>query len=171
MTDSCLILIDMQNGVFKLKDGVYNAEAIIKNTEHCIKAALHKNMKVVMTQHENNSFLCKYSDEWDIIKDIKTYSHKSFMLEKRHPSIYQDTNLKNFLQKNDIITVYICGLISNGCIKDACLESFQLGFNVYLIDDCHSTVYKNAQKVISDVNKQMNEAGIKLISAASFGEN
>ena len=158
----------MQNGVFTLKDGVYNADTIIDNSEKCIKKAMNKNFKIIMTQHENKSFLRKGTDDWDLIEDVKKYSDESFIFEKSRPSIFQNTSLKGFLIENGITTIYVGGLISNGCVKDACLESVQHGFDVYLIDDCHSTVYKNAKKVINDINIQMQEAGINLISTASF---
>jgi nicotinamidase-related amidase len=171
MNKSCLIIIDMQNGVFKQRNEVFNSEIIIKNTENCIRIALRNNIEIVFTQHENKSSLIKYSEAWDLIDSLKNYPNNTYILEKKHPSIYKNTELQKFLQQNEISTIYIGGLVSNGCVKVACVESNKNGYNVFLISDCHSTVYKNAEKIITEVNKEMKESGINLITTQSFVEN
>jgi nicotinamidase-related amidase len=171
MNKSCLIIIDMQNGVFKQKNEVFNSAIIIKNAENCIRNALSNNIEIVITQHENKSSLIKHSEAWDLFDSLKNYSNKTYILEKKHPSIYKNTELQIFLQQNEISTIYIGGLVSNGCVKAACLESNKNGYNVFLISDCHSTVYKNAGKIITEVNNEMEEAGIDLITTQSFVEN
>lgn len=171
MSKSCLIIIDMQNGILKQKNNVFNSDIILDNIEQCIHHALEKNIKVVITQHENRSSLLKYSKEWNLIDSLKQFSDKCFLIEKKHPSIYKNTNLQDVLNKDEIKTVYIGGLVSNGCIKAACLESMKNGYTSYLLEDCHSTFYKNAEKIISEVNTEMNNVGIKLIATHSFVES
>lgn len=171
MSKSCLIIIDMQNGVFKLKNGIFNTATIIDNSTSCLEHAIDNDIQIILTQHENNSFLLKHSEDWELIDSVKKYSAKSFIIEKKHPGIYKDTGLQDYLQQTKITDIYIGGLISNGCVKEACLDSLNHGYNVHLIKDCHSTFYANAEKIIANVNNDLDMAGIDLLSTPSFVEN
>ena len=171
MNKSCLIIIDMQNGILKLKNGVFYVDSIIKYSEICVKHAIDNYSQVILTQHENKSFLLKHSEDWELIDSVKKYSAKTYVLEKKYPSIYKDTGLQDYLRRIGITDIYIGGLISNGCVKEACLDSIKHGYNVHLLEDCHSTFYANAKKIITDVNKELEKVGVDLVSTPSFVEN
>jgi len=57
-------------------------------------------------------------------------------------------------------------IISNGCIKEACLGGMKNNFNIILISDAHSTFNKNADKIISNINDELKAQGaiLKLCS-------
>lgn len=57
----------------------------------------------------------------------------------------------------------VAGLLSNGCVRDACLGALKRGYAVCLLRDAHSTVYQNAKKIIGDVNREMEAAGVRVI--------
>lgn len=168
---TCLLIIDMQNGVFALKDGVFDADGILANAEKCIRHSLDNGIKVILTRHENKSFLRRNSEGWELSDSVDKYSLKAFILKKKHPSVYEDTGLHDYLRKNDVSDIYIGGLISNGCIREACLDSIKHGYKAHLIEDCHSTFYANAKKIIAEINGEMKKAGIHLVSASSFIES
>ncbi|MBN2738709.1 MAG: cysteine hydrolase [Spirochaetales bacterium] len=170
MSKPCLILIDLQKGVVALKNGVFNADAIIKHSVICLKHAINKGIQVILTQHENNSFLIKHSENWELMESVKKYSSNAFILEKKHPGIYKESGLEEYLQQINTSDLYIGGLISNGCVREACIDSLKHGFPVHLLEDCHSTFYGNAKKVITDINSELEKAGIDLISTLSFIE-
>lgn len=171
MSKSCLIIIDMQDGIFSQKNGVFNSDILITNIARCIQHAHEQNMQVVITQHENKSSLVKGSEDWKVISPFQEFLPNSYILEKKHPSIYKNTNLQSFLEKDEITTLYFGGLVSNGCVKAACIESQKKGFTTQLISDCHSTFYNNAETIISDINTEMKKSGIELLSTQSFVEN
>ena len=171
MSKSCLIIIDMQNGVLKLKNGISNADTIIGYSKSCLEHAINNDIQIILTQHENKSFLIKHTKDWELIDPLKKYSAKSSIIEKKNPSIFKDTGLQDYLQQINITDIYIGGLISNGCVKEACLDSIKHGYNVHLLKDCHSTFYTNAEKIIADVNNELEIAGIDLVSTPSFFEN
>lgn len=171
MNKSCLLIIDMQNGVFQLKNKVFDEEILKINTSLCINKAITKGMNIIFTQHENKTSFKKDSENWKLIDFVQTALKDSYVLHKKHPGIFKNTELLKYLQQNGIKDLYIAGLVSNGCVRAACLDSNSNGFNVFLILDCHSTVYKNAGRIITEVNNEMEAAGISLITTKSFVEN
>ncbi len=63
---SCLIVIDVQKGIFKLKQPVYNENALMQTLAKAIAFARANKIKIIFTQHENNSFLKRESVQWQI---------------------------------------------------------------------------------------------------------
>ena len=171
MGKSCLIIIDMQTGIFHQKNGVFNSDTLISNIKLCIQHAFEQDMQVVITQHENKSSLIKGSEDWRVINSFQEFLSKSYVLEKKHPSIFSNTNLQNDLEADDITSLYFCGLVSNGCVKAACLESIKKGFATQLISDGHSTFYNNPETIISGINAEMKNVGVELLSTPSFVGN
>jgi|GEM_PF-5817729 len=164
---SCLIIIDVQKGIFKLKQPVYNEQKLIKTLYSIITKARKENIKIIYTQHENNTFLKNGTQDWYILDEIQP-TEKDIIVTKKHPSIYENTKLKNILEQEKITQLYIAGLISNGCIKDACMDSIKYNYKVYLIKDGHSTFYKNSDKIISSVNNELEKQNVILISSENL---
>ena len=159
---SCLIIIDVQKGIFKLKQPVYNQDRLIVNVKETIKSAKDNNITIIYTQHENKTFLIKDSVDWEFVDDIKPTGEDHLIIYKKHPGIFKDTNLLDLLRQKEINKLYIAGLISNGCVKDACLDGLKNGYDVILIANAHSTFNKNAAKIIAKVNDEMKSQGITL---------
>lgn len=68
------------------------------------------------------------------------------------------TGLTEWLQKNDIETVYIMGLATDYCVKFSCLDAIKDGFSVHIIQDgCRG------------VNIQQNDSEIALLEMKSKG--
>ena len=171
MRKSCLIIIDMQTGIFHQKNGVFNSDTLISNITRCIRHAFEQEMQVVITQHENKSSLLKGSKDWRVINPFQEFLSKSYVLEKKHPSIFKNTNLQNNLEADNITSLHFCGLVSNGCVKAACMESLKKGFTTKLISDAHSTFYNNPETIIASINSEMKNVGVGLLSTPSFVEN
>lgn len=158
---SGLIIVDMQEGVLKLKQPVYNESSLIENIKKLTIWARDKKFKVLYTQHENSSFLLHGSPDWKIVRQLEMCDTDS-VLYKKHPSIFKETKLLTELKYEDISRLYIVGLISNGCIKEACLDALNNNFEVVLVKDAHSTFYKNASKVIDQINNEIENAGAQI---------
>lgn len=168
MSNSCLIIIDMQNGIFKQKNGVFNSDIIINNINKSIHHSSENNIIVIITQHENKTSLQKNSENWEIINSLSLITGEHYILEKKHPSIFKNTDIQTILKNNDISSLYICGLVSNGCVKLACLESLKNEYKTYIITDGHSTFYKNPDKIIKDVNYELKSTGVEHITSLDF---
>ena len=51
----------------------------------------------------------------------------------------------------------------NGCVKEASLSALKRGYAVCLLRDAHSTIYKNAKRIIGGVNREMEAAAAHMI--------
>ena len=79
--------------------------------------------------------------DWEIIPELEPSNADIFVM-KTHPSIFIETRLEQILDEVKSKKLYICRLITNGCIKQACIEALEKGYAVTLIIDAHSTFNK-----------------------------
>ena len=79
----------------------------------------------------------------ELIDIIKPYSYESNSNEsnsnviiKKYYSGFKETNLDEYLKKNNITTLVFCGLTINTCVKATILDALKLGYKVKIITDC-----------------------------------
>ena len=157
-----VIIIDMQNGVFNLKQPVYQAQLLVENIKSQLNAARLNQITIIFTQHDNKTFLQKGSNDWEIIEELAPGTDELFVY-KSSPSVFNGTDLENLLKERKINHLIISGLITNGCVQQACTEALHKDYHVTLVSDAHSTFYKKAGKVIKDWNDQIEELGATVI--------
>ncbi len=162
-----LLVIDMQKAIFELKRPVYAADGLIRSVNAAINAARAGGVQVIFTRHENKSFLIKGTPGWRTADEIDVREY-DVILEKKHPDVFVDTGLDGLLKAGGINTLIVAGLISNGCVKTACLSAIQRGYDVFLLSDAHSTFYKNAETIIAQTNREMEAAGVRLLTAGQM---
>lgn len=160
----CLIVIDMQKGVFGLKRAVHGEEQLIQNVQTAIRFAREHNVRVMFSLHENDTFLKPGTPGHPIIGDLDVLEGDT-VIRKKHPDIFTDTNLIDILEQDHISSVIIVGLISNGCVMRACQSALDHRLNVILLKDAHSTFYNHAEEIIERVNREMERAGASVVSA------
>lgn len=165
MGEGALLVIDMQRGVMQ-KD-VYKANTLIKNINMLAEAFREHNHQVIFIRHTNTSSLKVGSDEW-MLSDALNITDKDIIFDKHFSSVFKEKSFLPLLKQNDIATLVIAGLVSNGCVQAACLDGKKAAFNVILINDAHSTFSKDPEKVISDWNNKLEVEGIKVISTEEF---
>ena len=131
-----LIIIDVQNGL--IEKNLYQKE------------------------HYNSKTLKYGSNEWEIYSGLNKIEN-DIIIQKRHGSIFKETNLKQLLKENKIKNIIICGLVSNGCVYFSCKDGIDNGFNAKLIKTGHSNWLKDAENKINEVNNELENIGIKII--------
>jgi nicotinamidase-related amidase len=165
--EKCLIIIDVQVGIFNLKNKVFREDELIGSIQALIQEARKRQYAIIFTQHENKSFLKKNTLDWEIVAELEPSNTDIFVM-KTHPSIFKETRLEQILDELKSKKITICGLITNGCIKQACIEALERGYDVTLIVDAHSTFNKNPEKVINEWNGKLEEMGVKLRSTQNL---
>ncbi len=157
-----LLLIDVQKAIFEMKQPVYAQTDFIENIKLAVSFARENHIRTIFSLHENKSFLKKGTQGHQIIDEIDVLED-DIILAKKHPNVFLKTGLDNILKGEGIETVIVAGLISNGCVKDACLSALKNGYAVCLLSDAHSTFYKNGKKIIEDINRDMEAAGVRVV--------
>jgi len=163
-----LLIIDMQNGIFELKQPVWDAESLIGNVNQAIRYARGAGIRVIFSQHENRSFLKPGTEAHRIAGSIELNKDDA-IISKKHPDVFKETGLDDMLKTEGIQGLIVAGLISNGCVRDACLSAKQKGYEALLLSDAHSTFYSNAKKVVETVNREMEQAGVRLGTVEQMG--
>lgn len=163
MLHTALILVDVQKGIFTLKNPVHKSAELLDSLKRLTAWARENGVKLIYMQHENASFLKKGSEGWGIVDSLKPFKGDA-VIAKRHPGVFTETGLSQTLTDGGIKTLLICGLITNGCVRDACLQALERGYDVALVTDAHSTYYKNAAKMVSQLHDEMAQKGVRLLS-------
>jgi len=161
-----LLVIDMQNEGLLNRD-VFNKYGLINNVNSIIDF-FHKNKKpVFFIQHSNKSFLKANTDGWKIYEALHL-SKEDKIVNKRNINVFREQHFLSLLEEYRIEEAIITGLVSNGCINAACLGGLDMGISVTLISDGHSTFCKNAEKVVSKYNLQLEKQGVRVIPALKW---
>jgi nicotinamidase-related amidase len=166
----CLIVIDMQKGIFSLKQRVENAPELMRNIQLALACARQHDIDIVFSQHANDTFLRPGSEGHALVDSLSVMPGDT-VLAKTQPDILTGAGLAERLRERHITALIIAGLISNGCVQSACLSALAHGFDVVLLSDSHSTFYRQADKVVARVNGAMAAAGVRLLSTAELCED
>ncbi|BFM49014.1 cysteine hydrolase family protein [Marinomonas sp. THO17] len=135
---SALLVVDVQNGVFRSANPPYLSECVISNIKQLLGYASSSEIKIVFIQHEIPGVLEPGSDGWQLFSDL-TINDSSYKIRKRTPDSFHDTNLREYLDENEIEHVLICGFSTEFCIDRTAFSAASKGYKVTLIEDAHTT--------------------------------
>ena len=161
-TNECLLVVDMQARFFQMKQPVFQAESLVRAVSNAIRNARANGLLVVYTQQENKAALHPGTPGWKILRDLQP-APGDVIIRKRLPGVFQDTPLEKLLRQRGITRLRICGLLTNGSVKDACLTALDKGYAVTLIANGHSTFFHNAPRLVADWNQRLREKGVRLL--------
>ena len=88
--------------------------------------------------------------------DVDSYSC-FFDVIKNNP-----TNAHEQLQSKGIKTLYFCGVATDYCVKSSVIDALELGYEVYVIEDCIAAV--NPNDIPASI-QAMKEKGAKIITS------
>lgn len=153
---SALLIIDVQNAMFSLGNGVYEGKTIIDNLQKLIQQARTNDAPVIYIQHDNGKGtpLERGTDDWHIHTAIKPLN-EDFVVEKQTPDAFHQTHLESILTERSINHLYITGMQTELCVDTTTRRAFSLGFDVTLISDGHSTFdtdHLKAEQIIQHHN-------------------
>jgi nicotinamidase-related amidase len=155
-----LILIDIQNGLTQKKK-LYNETVFIDTVNSALLSFRESDSKAIFVQHNNNQ-LRKGSIDWEIDKRIDKQK-EDIIIQKKHGNAFQNTNLKQHLLDLKINQITIAGLVSHGCVKATCLGGLSEGFEISLLKNGHTNWNKDAEKKISDTERELTEHRVMIV--------
>jgi nicotinamidase-related amidase len=166
MTDkTVLFVIDMQKGL--LDKEIYHKEELLGNIKKLIALFHSKGLPVIFIQHNNDSLLKLLSDDWMLDQGLVAADGDLFV-NKTHSNVFEEKEFLPLLKANDFQEGIVTGLVTNGCIKNACLGAKSNGFPVTLISDAHSTFHKDPVKVIHEWEQKLAAEGIPMMTTDEF---
>jgi nicotinamidase-related amidase len=139
MTDTALILVDIQNDYFENGNWpVARMAAASANAARLLEHARKSGQVVVHVHHEipsdNAPFFRPGTDGARIHASVAPRRDEAVIL-KHHPNSFRETGLLALLQDNKIRNVTICGAMSQMCIDATARAAADFGFDVTVAED------------------------------------
>jgi nicotinamidase-related amidase len=170
MENAALLVIDMQNGLFEKNTPVYKANELLAGVNMLSDAFHAHSLPVFLIRHTNDSFLKEGTPGWQL-HDLLHIGQDDVLLTKSVSDSFQERCVVSALEDRSIKSVCICGLVTHGCVKAACLGGLKRGYKVTLASDAHSSFHKDAGVLIGDWNVKLADAGVTVLSVHDIIEN
>ncbi len=149
----CLLVIDVQNGMFNLPREMNKGDVILNNISDLIKKARYEEAAVIYMQHcggENSPFE-EGSEGWKIHPRVFP-GEEDTVLKKYHSDAFLNTGLDDILRSMEIRELVICGFVTEGCVDTTIRRAYSLGYKLEVVRDCHSTTDSTVLKAEQIVN-------------------
>jgi nicotinamidase-related amidase len=165
-----LLVIDVQQGLFKKSTPIYKANELLENITTLVDRARASDVPVFYIQHSDARSLVKDSADWQLHEELQPLRTDT-LIHKRHGNAFEDTPLDEILRARNVTTVVVTGLVTQGCVRATCIGARELGFTVILVQDGHSTFSKKAAKLITEWNEKLNTRQIAVIPTSEITFN
>ncbi len=172
-SQTALLIIDVQLGMFDESDPVYDGPELLEKIKTLIGQARSAGVPVIYVQHndrDSRSPLFTGSPTWTIHPDIQP-AEGELVVQKYYPDAFQETVLQEELEKREIKNLVIAGLQTEYCVDTTCRRAFSLGYPVKLAQDAHgtwSTHQLTARQIIDHHNQVLSGWFVKLVPAAQI---
>lgn len=165
---TALLVIDMQVGLLDGPQPPHNKESLIANTVLLIHAARAARVPVYFAQHTGpaGSPIAEDSPLWQLSTALpQEKSDRRF--NKTRPSCFFDTPLLAELRGAGITRLAIAGMKTDYCVDTTCRAAADLGFDVMLVSDAHSTTDSavlSARQIIDHHNATLAGPFVTLVA-------
>ncbi len=175
-SDTALLIIDVQLGMFAENDPVYNCDALLMTLGDLIARARAASVPVIYIQHSGgeNHPLKPGSPGWPIHSAIAP-TEGELVIHKRHPDSFQETNLQHELGERGIKRLIVAGIQTEYCVDTTCRRAYSLSYDVTLVQDAHSTwdtEHLKAMQIIAHHNQTLGGwfVALKAAREIEFGK-
>lgn len=166
---AALLTIDMQQGMFMLPIAPFRGEEVVATVARLQSRARAAGVPLLHVQHDGGTghILAKGTSGWPFHTALAPRAEEG-VIEKRHCSAFQETELHERLARADIRRIIVAGMQTEHCVDAACRAARALGYAVVLAKDAHtafdSPVLPAAQ-IVAHHNLTLGESFVELIAA------
>lgn len=168
---TALLLIDIQQGLIDSPEGLHDAEVIIGRCADLLQRARVAGVPVLHVQHnEEGSELDRNSPGWHTHASVAPKAGEP-VIEKTTSSAFITGELDQKLKSAGIDKLVIAGLQTDYCIDTNCRVARNLGYDVTLAADAHSTYDGSgltAAQIIAHHNRVLGSSTVRLRKAAEI---
>lgn len=160
---SAVLVVDVQRGLFDEAPRLHDADAVVHQINFLTARAREAGVPVAFIQHES-AFLVAYSDDWKLEQGLFIAAHDA-IVRKQTPDSFLNTKLNEWLTRNAVGRVVVCGYATEFCVDTTTRRAAALGYEVVLASDAHTTHDKDHASA-ADIRKHHNAT---LPNITSFG--
>ncbi len=140
MSETALLIIDMQAGNFSEPDPIHKGSELLRKVKNLIAKARSAQRPIIYVKNNGGK---GEPDEygtpgWKIHPIIRP-TEADMVIQKQTPDAFHETSLHHELSSRRIKKLFIAGLQTEYCIDTTCRRAFTLGYEVTLVKDAHST--------------------------------
>ncbi len=157
MNSKALLVIDVQKDVV---GNALNTPAVVANINSLISNARISGVPVIWVQHSDD-YLEKGSTGWEIVDELKPLPSE-VRIYKTHSSSFEETDLQAQLDSLGSKTLIITGAQTNYCVNATSNAGVELGYQVTLVSDAHTTEDSDTEKashLIEEKNSTFAQIG------------
>ena len=171
--ESALLVIDMQRGLFYGDPAPHAADSVLSNILLLTEKAKLAGASVFFARHTgpDNSPFSEQSPLTQLIPELIVHTEKDRIFIKKFPSCFRETELLPAIRQRGIKRLIISGMKTEFCIDTTCRMAAELGFQVVMISDAHTTVnsdHLSAEQIIAHHNRTLAGPFVSLETAAEF---
>ncbi|KOX99093.1 cysteine hydrolase family protein [Pseudomonas nunensis] len=155
---TALLIIDVQQALCSGEYECFEVKRVIENINGLSAKAREIGVPVVLIQHEEKGDLLQHGSKgWQLADGLETSSQDLRVRKTTRDSFYQ-THLQALLQDQGTDRLIICGLQTDYCVNATVRQALNLGYDVVLAADAHSTVDNGnvaAEEIIAEHNADL----------------
>lgn len=160
---TALLILDAQVNMFAPETCVFAGDAVLQRLAGLIERAHAQHVLVVYVQHNGGEGDPDQLDTsgWQIHPAIAPQGD-DIVLQKSTPNAFHATGLQAALDAHRIRRLVIAGMQTDYCIEATCRQAEELGYDVILVADAHST-YDSGRRTAAEIVAAYNELLSRLI--------
>ncbi|MTD28118.1 cysteine hydrolase family protein [Erwinia sorbitola] len=165
---SALLVIDMQAGLLHGPQAPHDKARLLHNVSHLMMAARARQVPLFFAQHTGpaDSPIAAGSTLWQLAAELPL-SDSDRCFSKTRPCCFTATPLLSWLQDAGVKRLVIVGMKTEYCVDTTCRAAADLGFEVVLVSDAHSTTDSavlTAEQIIAHHNTTLAGPFVRLIA-------
>ena len=140
MNKSALLVIDVQAYLFSSQRPVYRSLEMLNTLWELLSRARKAGVQVVFTRYngEQGNVDAPGSPGWEIHPSMQCLPGEP-IIDKQHDDSFQETGLKELLDRKGITHLIFAGVQTEYCIEATLRRAVREGYTVTLVADAHST--------------------------------
>ncbi len=156
---TALLLIDAQVDMFAPENPAFAAPQLLETLKTLLAGARAAQCRVVYVQNngQEGDPDVHGTPGWEIHPELELLAEDA-IIQKYTMDAFHETGLKGILDAQGITRLVAAGLQSEYCVQTTCRKAHELGYEVVLVADGHST-YPNdghsAEETIGVTNKEL----------------
>ena len=175
ISDNALLIIDMQQGLFRGPVSPCSADAVLANIRLLIANARHAQVPIFFARHvgPDDSPFSAQGPLTQLIPELDV-KEQDVVFTKRYPSCFRDTELLRELNQRGIKQLVIAGMKTEFCVDTTSRAAPELGFRTVLISDAHTTMdnaHLSATDIIAHHNSTLAGPFVTLSTASGWNFN
>ena len=141
-SDNALLVIDMQQGLFRGPVAPHSSDSVLENICLLIAKARQDRVPIFFARHTgpDDSPFSEQSPLTQLIAEMDVDAGRDIIFVKKYSSCFRDTILLHHLEQAGVKQLVIAGMKTEFCVDTTCRAASALGWRTVLISDAHSTM-------------------------------